>query len=70
MAFATDITPRPGFFGRLAALRDGMARRRARAQAYARTYDELQSLSERELADLGISRAMIRDIAERAAREA
>lgn len=35
----------------------------ARHAAYKRTFDELTHLSDRELADIGIARAMIHDIA-------
>lgn len=39
----------------------------ARHRVYRRTLDELRQLSDRELADLGISRASIGDIAREAA---
>lgn len=39
----------------------------ARYRAYRNTLNELQSLSSRELADLGLSRACVRDVAREAA---
>ncbi|MBB5221372.1 uncharacterized protein YjiS (DUF1127 family) [Amaricoccus macauensis] len=39
----------------------------ARYRAYRNTLIELQSLSSRELADLGLSRASVRDVAREAA---
>ena len=48
---------------RIDALRDGLRRRRL----YNRTYNELSALSNRDLADLGISRSSIRSIAREAA---
>ncbi len=58
---------RPGFFARLRAEYRDFAQRRA---IYRRTYDELSMLSDRELADLGMSRYDIPMIARRAADEA
>ncbi|RYH04387.1 DUF1127 domain-containing protein [Salipiger sp. IMCC34102] len=39
----------------------------ARRAAYNRTYAELSSLTDRELSDLGLSRGMIRAVAQEAA---
>ena len=36
----------------------------ARSNAYRRTYDELSRLSDRELADIGVHRSMIHEIAQ------
>lgn len=44
-----------------------IAERVQRHKTYRRTLDELEALSERELADLGISRSMLRAIAYKAA---
>lgn len=57
---ATAPVARPGF---IANLRRVVAERRAYARAYHRTYAELDALSDRDLADIGISRVQIRDIA-------
>ncbi|WP_116133828.1 DUF1127 domain-containing protein [Tropicimonas sp. IMCC34043] len=43
---------------------------RAGRAVYTQIYNELSSLSDRELADIGLSRNMIRDIALQAAYEA
>lgn len=45
----------------------GLSQRFARYRTYRRTVDELESLNDRELSDLGIHRSMIRGIAYRAA---
>lgn len=51
----------------LQALRDAIVARWHRRRAYARTYAELNALSGRELADLGIDRTMIAQLAREAA---
>ncbi|MGR3541899.1 MAG: DUF1127 domain-containing protein [Hasllibacter sp.] len=58
MAATTTEVPatRPGLFARL---REGLARRSRRARVHA----ELSALSDRELADLGIHRVQIDEIA-------
>ncbi len=56
--FAT--APQPGLFSRL---RAAIASRRK----FALIHDELDRLSERELADLGMSRLNLRDVAREAA---
>lgn len=69
MAFAANITSArgngiSGFAAQVvASVKDALARRRL----YNETYNELQTLSNRELADLGINRSMIRSIALEAA---
>lgn len=45
------------------AIRDGLAKRRV----YRQTLSELQSLSGRDLADIGLNRSMIRQVAHAAA---
>lgn len=52
---------------RFAGFIGGMTKRFAQYSTYRRTLDELNTLTERELADLGISRAQIRSIAYKAA---
>lgn len=47
----------------LSTLRAALVERRTYAQAYRKTYRELAALSDRDLADIGISRVQIGDIA-------
>jgi uncharacterized protein YjiS (DUF1127 family) len=54
-----DYAEQPGVFARL---RQAVADHRA----YLATYDELNALSDRELADLGLSRLNVRDVAREA----
>lgn len=54
---------------RVANLFDGLRARRAQYSVYRTTLRELQNLSERELNDLGMSRANIRAVAYKAAYE-
>lgn len=53
--------------GRTAGILGGLAQRYAQYRAYRRTVEELKSLSDRELADLGVSRHGINAIAFKAA---
>jgi uncharacterized protein YjiS (DUF1127 family) len=70
MAHTTDIRAHgPSVRDRLANLRDALAHRAARRKAYRQTFDELTSVSDRDLADMGIHRAMIPAIARQAADE-
>ncbi len=46
---------------------EGLVRRYSQYRSYRQTLDELQSLSDRELADLGVHRSQLRSIAYRAA---
>ena len=48
-------------------LRTNLGERAARYRAYRATLNELQALSDRDLADLGLHRAMIADVAREAA---
>ncbi len=72
MAYATDInTASHGasasrFSALVHTLRTGLAKRKL----YSNTLNELQSLSDRELADLGLHRSMLRRVAYEAAYEA
>lgn len=54
---------------RLADLRFAIAHRIARSRAYTTTLNELSAMTDRELADIGIARSMIPEIAMRAALE-
>jgi len=52
---------------RFAALRADIAARVAHNRAYRTTFNELSSMTDRELADIGVSRSMINEIARQAA---
>lgn len=55
---------------RLAELRAGLGERVAKYRMYRATLSELASLSDRDLADLGLHRTMIDDVAREAAYKA
>ena len=55
------------FGDRIAALRSAIAERLAKYKIYTTTLHELSALSNRDLADLGLSRSMIKSIAAEAA---
>lgn len=57
-------------WGSLATLKATLVQRFAQYRAYRSTVGELGMLTDRELADLGISRACIRDVAQEAAARA
>ena len=63
----TTRTAQKGFADRLAYLKDTVLSAIAQRRIYARTVAELNGLTDRELADLGISRLGITDIAREAA---
>lgn len=68
MAYTTygttaPVTLRDRLNARIETAREGMAKRRV----YRRTYAELSALSNRDLADLGLSRSMIPAVAHEAA---
>lgn len=63
----TTAAPRKGFADRLVALKDLVLAAIAQRRVYTRTVAELNSLTDRELGDLGISRLGITDIAREAA---
>jgi len=70
MAFTTDIRRfEHGIAARIHGAIEALRAQRARQAAFRQTYDELAALSDRELADLGIARSDIADIAREAARE-
>ncbi|EPX76249.1 DUF1127 domain-containing protein [Salipiger mucosus] len=72
MAYATQDTTRAqsGLGNRISAFVEGLRENAARRRLYKQTMSELQSLSDRELGDLGLSRSMIRRVAWQAAYEA
>ena len=63
----TTRVARKGLADRLSALKDGVATALRQRRVYNRTVAELNTLTDRELADLGISRLSIGDIAHEAA---
>ncbi|NHB77129.1 DUF1127 domain-containing protein [Rhodobacter calidifons] len=68
MAYAnTTSIARKGIADRLADLKDAVLTAIAQRRVYARTVAELNALTDRELADLGISRLRIAEIAREAA---
>ena len=71
MAYATDIARRGDlterFYGAVARLAEAARTRHARRRVYRTTYAELAGLTNRELADLGLSRGDIKRISQEAA---
>ncbi|SHF80703.1 protein of unknown function [Litoreibacter ascidiaceicola] len=67
MAYATSIRTAPTLIERLVAFKNDLAERHAKNRLYRQTLDELQVLSNRELADLGMNRANLKSIAHEAA---
>lgn len=68
MAFITEtFTGGATLSERFAALRENFAAARAQRKIFNQTMTELESLSNRDLADLGLSRSMIRSVALEAA---
>ena len=68
MAYLTQTLPAfPSLSDRFAALRAQIDDMIARRKLYNSTFDELDSLTDRELADVGISRSVIAVIAREAA---
>ncbi|MEL7164948.1 MAG: DUF1127 domain-containing protein [Pseudomonadota bacterium] len=74
MAYYNDVTQRTDILERLLAtaarLFNELATRRARNRTYRNTLNEMQTLSSRELADLGLHRSELKRIAWDAAVEA
>lgn len=56
-----------GLTGRVSAFFSDLGARMERRRVYRETYNELAALSSRELADLGIARSDVRNIAHEAA---
>ncbi len=71
MAYATEITTgtQSGLSARFTGLLIDLRARLARRKVYTQTISELQNLSDRELADLGLNRSIIRRVAFQAAYE-
>jgi uncharacterized protein YjiS (DUF1127 family) len=68
MAYITTTrAPSASFFARLVALKSALTSMLNQRQIYLTTLRELNALSDRDLADLGLHRALIRDIAYQAA---
>ncbi len=63
----TTRVARKGMLDRLVAVKDGIATAIQQRRVYIRTVTELNGLTDRELADLGIGRASIPEIAHEAA---
>ncbi len=70
MAFASNTTPATGstLFGRIGAFLDNLRLAHEQHLEYRRTLEELRSLSDHELDDLGISRHDIPNIAAKSVR--
>jgi len=66
MAFAS-IRTAPSFFEGLVAYKNELVERHAKNRLFRETLNELQALTGRELADLGMSRANIKSVAFEAA---
>lgn len=67
MAFTTTNQITHSFMDRIAALKDDAAARYAQYRVFRTTLNELQTLSSRELADLGMSRSSLKSVAYEAA---
>jgi uncharacterized protein YjiS (DUF1127 family) len=58
-----NVTTAPSLADRFNAVLSMIATRRKQGRVYRTTFNELSSLSNRELADLGMSRSQIRSVA-------
>ncbi|GAA3854416.1 DUF1127 domain-containing protein [Celeribacter arenosi] len=68
MAYANDIrTATPAYAARSNGFFATLAERFARYRVYRETVNELEALSDRDLADLGLSRATVKAVAYEAA---
>ena len=67
MDITTSIRTAPTLIERLVAFKNDLVERRVKNRVYRETLGELQALSGRELADLGMSRANLKSIAHEAA---
>ena len=67
-AFGTFPTPKSPIMARLADTWQELRRHRAERRLFRRTHAELSRMTDRELADVGISRFQIADVALEAAR--
>ncbi|GAA3875026.1 DUF1127 domain-containing protein [Celeribacter arenosi] len=69
MAYVSEfLAPRANFSQRISAVRDVWMRRRAQRAEENRVYAELSSMTDRDLADLNLSRVQIGDVAREAGR--
>lgn len=64
---AAHNTAQAGLFGRIEAFIEARREAAAKRRIFRRTMNELQSLSARDLADLGIARSQIQSVAHEAA---
>ena len=64
-----NVNHAPAQAPRFAGMFGGISRRFAQYKTYRTTLEELESLSDRDLADLGLSRSMLRSVAYKAAYE-
>lgn len=67
MAYNTNIRTAPSLLERLVSFKDDLAARYAQYRVFKTTLAELNSLSSRELNDLGLSRSSLRSVAYEAA---
>lgn len=67
MAYTTSHVQGAGIVDRLVALKNDYAVYRAKRRVFRTTFEELNALSNRELADLGMSRSEIKRVAYEAA---
>ena len=68
MSMFNEVAPvRPVINNRVDGFLNGVSVRFAQYRTYRRTLDELEALTDRDLADLGVSRHQLRAVAYRAA---
>ena len=68
MSMFNEVAPvRPAINNRVSGFLNGASQRFAQYRTYRRTLDELEALTDRDLADLGVSRHQLRAVAYRAA---
>ncbi len=67
MATISDIRVAPGFFNLINVTLHAQIARYAQYRVYRKTLNELETLSDRELNDLGLSSLSLRDVAYEAA---
>lgn len=67
MAYTTSARIAPTLLDRLVAFKHDLSERRAKNRVFRETLHELQALSNRELADLGLSPANLKSVAYEAA---
>ena len=67
MAYTTQTHAASPLFARISEMMANLSERRAKNRVYRTTLSELSNLSNRDLADLGMSRTMIKSVAYQAA---